>query len=278
MCMYFDLISNFAVWSWYLCTKKIGMFQRLIVHLSLNVCLLNSSELSNKRFARLRSTNCALRTWRRDAPCSLFFYSCSSWHNAFAEMLRFADRLFYRDWWNSTSFSGYYRTWNMLVHDWLYSYVYRDAYRLFRGDRTAAAAVVFLLSSVVHEYVITVALRFFYPVLFVMFMGAGFAFTFFRGRSRSWNIFLFWALFSGMGFLSCFYSMEWYARRNCPLPTEASLWLQLLPRTFTCGSRLTSSWSFVHGIILGVVRARAQVTCLLSVCVWGGGSVSVEYL
>jgi len=43
-------------------------------------------------------------------------------------MLRFADRLFYKDWWNSTGFSDYYRTWNLVVHDWLYTYVYQDMY------------------------------------------------------------------------------------------------------------------------------------------------------
>ncbi|KAG7259544.1 hypothetical protein CRUP_005539, partial [Coryphaenoides rupestris] len=30
------------------------------------------------------------------------------------------------DWWNSTSFANYYRTWNVVVHDWLYYYGYRD--------------------------------------------------------------------------------------------------------------------------------------------------------
>lgn len=31
-----------------------------------------------------------------------------------------------QDWWNSTSFANYYRTWNVVVHDWLYYYMYRD--------------------------------------------------------------------------------------------------------------------------------------------------------
>lgn len=31
-----------------------------------------------------------------------------------------------QDWWNSTSFANYYRTWNVVVHDWLYYYGYRD--------------------------------------------------------------------------------------------------------------------------------------------------------
>ena len=86
-----------------------------------------------------------------------FFALLHCWLNAFAEMLRFADRMFYKvcwigisvyslkpehgvlwmyfqrslvlmlqDWWNSTSFANYYRTWNVVVHDWLYYYVYRD--------------------------------------------------------------------------------------------------------------------------------------------------------
>lgn len=32
----------------------------------------------------------------------------------------------WQDWWNSTSYARFYRTWNCVVHDWLYEYVYRD--------------------------------------------------------------------------------------------------------------------------------------------------------
>ena len=39
--------------------------------------------------------------------------------------------------------------------------------------RGLSMAAVFLLSAVFHEYVLIMALGFFYPVLFVMFMGAG---------------------------------------------------------------------------------------------------------
>ena len=59
-----------------------------------------------------------------------FFSFLHCWHNAFAEMLRFGDRQFYLDWWNSTSFNMYYRTWNTLVQDWLYTYIYRDVYKV----------------------------------------------------------------------------------------------------------------------------------------------------
>uniref|UniRef100_A0AAQ4RS62 Sterol O-acyltransferase 2 n=1 Tax=Gasterosteus aculeatus aculeatus TaxID=481459 RepID=A0AAQ4RS62_GASAC len=56
--------------------------------------------------------------------CFFAFLHC--WLNLFGELLRFADRMFYKDWWNSTSFANYYRTWNVVVHDWLYYYGYRD--------------------------------------------------------------------------------------------------------------------------------------------------------
>ncbi|CAF4985456.1 unnamed protein product, partial [Rotaria socialis] len=32
------------------------------------------------------------------------------------------------DWWTATSWSSYYRTWNIVVHDWLYTYIYRDCH------------------------------------------------------------------------------------------------------------------------------------------------------
>lgn len=67
--------------------------------------------------------------------------------NFVSELLRFADREFYqvriiiihyycvkncyltvyaKDWWTSTTFSSYYRKWNIIVYDWIYSYLYAD--------------------------------------------------------------------------------------------------------------------------------------------------------
>lgn len=36
----------------------------------------------------------------------------------------------FQDWWNSTTFSNYYRTWNVVVHDWLYTYIYKDVWKV----------------------------------------------------------------------------------------------------------------------------------------------------
>ena len=39
--------------------------------------------------------------------------------NLLAEILRFGDCVFYKDWWNSSNVSSYWRLWNMPVHYWL---------------------------------------------------------------------------------------------------------------------------------------------------------------
>jgi diacylglycerol O-acyltransferase-1 len=39
--------------------------------------------------------------------------------NLLAELLRFGDRVFYKDWWNATTFEEYWRLWNLPVHYWM---------------------------------------------------------------------------------------------------------------------------------------------------------------
>ncbi|XP_051525695.1 sterol O-acyltransferase 1-like [Myxocyprinus asiaticus] len=166
-----------------------------------------------------------------------FFAFLHCWLNAFAEMLRFADRMFYKDWWNSTSFANYYRTWNVVVHDWLYYYVYRDfMWMTQKRFRAAAMLVVFTVSAVVHEYVLAICFGFFYPVLFCLFMCFGMAFNFVlhdRRKGPIWNVIMWTALFSGQGLLICLYSQEWYAQRYCPIEEPSFIDL-LKPRSWTC--------------------------------------------
>lgn len=76
----------------------------------------------------LTSTEECFEDSKSDFIFTGFFAVLHCWLNAWAEMLTFGDRLFYKDWWNSTNFSGYYRMWNIVVHDWLFSYVYQDVY------------------------------------------------------------------------------------------------------------------------------------------------------
>lgn len=41
-----------------------------------------------------------------------------------AELTFFADREFYKDWWNASTIGEYWRLWNMPVHKWMIRSVY----------------------------------------------------------------------------------------------------------------------------------------------------------
>ncbi|XP_054712319.1 sterol O-acyltransferase 1-like isoform X2 [Uloborus diversus] len=165
----------------------------------------------------------------------VFYGMFHCWLNAFAEMLRFGDRMFYDDWWNCTSFAKYYRSWNMVVYDWLYSYIYRDMYTLLGKSRVGAMLVVFMISAIIHEYILAVCFKFVFPLLFILFSTFGIILVFITRRRTSsfWNVFLWGSMFQGWGLLTVFYSMEWYARINCSRTLDS--WLDyVVPRSFTC--------------------------------------------
>ncbi|KAJ3603246.1 hypothetical protein NHX12_030988 [Muraenolepis orangiensis] len=137
-------------------------------------------------------------------PCSIPHY----------QLLRFGDRMFYKDWWNSTSFANYYRTWNVVVHDWLYYYGYRD----------------FLW------YAFTMGFGFFYPVMFCLFSVFGVTLNFALNDKRQsplCNILMWTSLFIGQGVQVCLYSQEWYAQIQCPR-TGNSFWELVTPRSWSC--------------------------------------------
>jgi sterol O-acyltransferase len=67
---------------------------------------------------------------------TLFYGILHCWMNIFGELLKFGDRLFYEDWWNVKDFAGYYRKWNIVVHEFLYYYVYQDFIRFSKGTVT----------------------------------------------------------------------------------------------------------------------------------------------
>ena len=133
------------------------------------------------------------------------YFFLHSWLNLWGELLKFADREFYsvsslcvlwefpktpcclQDWWTCTSFSAFYRKWNLLVHDWIKAYIYQDMkdvscitvcstpqisrVQLFRRrwyNRIASLPTI-IISAVFHEYVLWAPVRFVLPLLLIMF-------------------------------------------------------------------------------------------------------------
>lgn len=126
----------------------------------------------------------------------------------------------------------YYRTWNVVVHDWLYTYVYKDMYEIVvPRNKVLATYAVFFMSSVFHEYILALTFRFFYPVLLILFGGIGFAVAF--AKKGAHNVLMWLSFFIGMGFLVSMYTHECYARINCP-PYHDKFLDFFIPRGWTC--------------------------------------------
>lgn len=82
-----------------------------------------------------------------------FFALFQSFLNALAEVMRFGDRNFYDDWWNSTDLKQYWSTWNKPVYFFMRRHVFSPL--IGRGWSTqAASTAVFVISGILHEFLV----------------------------------------------------------------------------------------------------------------------------
>jgi diacylglycerol O-acyltransferase-1 len=82
-----------------------------------------------------------------------FFAIFQSALNALAEIMRFGDREFYTDWWNSPSVGTYWRTWNKPVYHFMRRHIYSPL--IGRGwNSDLASAMVFVFSGFLHEVLV----------------------------------------------------------------------------------------------------------------------------
>ena len=89
----------------------------------------------------------------------LMFYGLfHSTLNISGELLRFGDRLFYRDWWNCQDLNVYWSSWNLPVHHWVMRHLYAPAIRSGLSP-TVAQLLSFLVSAVLHELLVAVPLH-----------------------------------------------------------------------------------------------------------------------
>lgn len=87
-----------------------------------------------------------------------FYLMFHSLFNLLGEILHFADRNFYCDWWNANNVEIFWRTWNMPVHRWCVRHVYIPIADMGYG-KTGASLVVFFISAFFHEYLVSVPLK-----------------------------------------------------------------------------------------------------------------------
>lgn len=99
-----------------------------------------------------------------------FYLTFHSFLNLLGELLHFADRNFYSDWFNSTNIDVFWQKWNLPVHRWCVRHLYVPVVELGYSKLTASS-IVFFLSAFFHEYLVSVPLRTFKIWAFMGMMG-----------------------------------------------------------------------------------------------------------
>nr|XP_023023200.1 diacylglycerol O-acyltransferase 1 [Leptinotarsa decemlineata] len=100
----------------------------------------------------------------------MFYVVFHSWLNLLGEILHFADRSFYDDWWNANNMDTFWRKWNLPVHRWAVRHLYFPmidmGYSKFIGG-----VAVFFISAFFHEYMVSVPLKTYKIWAFMGMMG-----------------------------------------------------------------------------------------------------------
>ncbi|XP_037928335.1 diacylglycerol O-acyltransferase 1 [Teleopsis dalmanni] len=99
-----------------------------------------------------------------------FYLTFHSFLNAIGELIHFADRNFYCDWWNANNIDTFWRTWNMPVHRWCVRHLYIPVVQMGYSSRQAST-IVFLISAFFHEYLVSVPLQTYKIWAFLGMMG-----------------------------------------------------------------------------------------------------------
>ncbi|KAI0222750.1 Diacylglycerol O-acyltransferase 1 [Lamellibrachia satsuma] len=134
----------------------IGLVQQWIVP------IMNNSVVP---FQQLQFTRIVERLLKLAVPNHLiwlvfFYWLFHSCLNVVAELMRFGDRVFYRDWWNAETVQYFWKNWNIPVHKWASRHLYKPM--LSHGyTKMQANVAVFVLSAFFHEYLVSVPLRMF---------------------------------------------------------------------------------------------------------------------
>ncbi|KAJ5066542.1 sterol o-acyltransferase [Anaeramoeba ignava] len=101
----------------------------------------------------------------------LFFGVFHCLLNLIAEFFMFADRKFYSDWWNAKTFDEFWNKWNTLVYEWFHRHIYLDSMTDMNIPRPLAMVLVFLVSALWHEFIISTSFLFFRPYMAASMMG-----------------------------------------------------------------------------------------------------------
>ena len=160
--------------------------------------------------------------------------------NILAELLRFGDRQFYRQWWLAKGLSEFMRTWNYVVHSFIYEYLYKPTI-MHVSHPLYSSLLVVALSVMAHDYVMLMATRVYFPVWIVIFVFAMLPCYLLaplinpmQAKSDcnfcTFFMLTLWALIMGL-----FSGTAYFAWKNCPSAGSEYFSFELLLMTCTFG-------------------------------------------
>uniref|UniRef100_A0A0R3RZX0 O-acyltransferase n=1 Tax=Elaeophora elaphi TaxID=1147741 RepID=A0A0R3RZX0_9BILA len=116
-------------------------------------------------FTTMNFSSCIERVLKLAVPNHViwlisFYTIFHSLLNLIAELMEFADRQFYLDFWNAETLAVFWKTWNIPVHRWALRHIY---WPMVSGgfSKMNAACAVFFVSAFFHEYLVSVPLHMF---------------------------------------------------------------------------------------------------------------------
>jgi sterol O-acyltransferase len=136
--------------------------------------------------------------------------------NAFAELSCFADREFYSEWWNSSSYADFARLWNKPVHHFLLRHCYKESMENLKFSKKDATLLTFFISSLMHELVfVLIGKRIRFYLFFLQMLQlpliALSSLKIFQGRALAGNVFFWFGMFMGPPLLAVAYLREHFA-------------------------------------------------------------------
>lgn len=163
----------------------------------------------------------------------MFYLFFHLWLNLCAELTRWGDRVFYKDWWNSAEVSVYWRLWNTPVHYWLVRHVYFPCLRM-KMSRISATLVVFFLSAVLHEVLVSIPFHMIRPWSFLGMLGQvplvlSTKFLHKKFPDTVWGNIIFWVSFCivGQPMAIMLYTVDYHYKKleasgECSVPGECA--------------------------------------------------------
>lgn len=126
------------------------------------VPILQNSQESFKEANTIRIIERLLKFAVPNHVCWLicFYTVFHSYFNFLAEILRFGDREFYREWWNAETVGDFWKLWNIPVHRFCARHIYKPLLS-FGVTKFQSQIVVFFVSAFFHEYLVSIPLRMF---------------------------------------------------------------------------------------------------------------------